>query len=313
VRIVVIGAGGFVGRHLTRTLLDQRHHVHAIVRRSSSAMTHPVTVMSEIGQGALADVLREVRADAIVNLAAAGVAPGDRDVAQLVATNVDLPAIVVVAASTAGVRAVVHVGSSAEYAARRDATCLREDASLETRRLYGASKAAGTLLARAAGEHLEVPVAIARLFNVFGPGEASHRLFPTLVRNLEARTRVPLSEGSQMRDFMHVQEACEAIGLLIGRLAESPSIAGCYNVSSGRPVSVADFARTVARAMEADPGLLDFGAIPMRPDDLAAVVGAPDSIRRAIGWSCTLPLAQAVDAAVAQMRTPEIATGTASC
>jgi nucleoside-diphosphate-sugar epimerase len=143
-----------------------------------------------------------------------------------------------------------------------------------------------------------MPVAVLRLFSVFGADEAPHRLFSSLVASLSSASAVPLSPGTQIRDFMHVDDACDGIHAMMQAMASRPALAGIYNLSTGTGTAVAAFAREVAAAMGAEPALLQFGALPFRPDDLPWVVGAAGKLQLAIGWRVRRPLTEAIADAV---------------
>lgn len=298
-RVLVTGGNGFIGRRLIARLHETSgHDVTAVVRDAARASLACRTIaLREPSVGQLHDVVMQQKPDAIVHLAAAGVDPRDRDVGRLTDINAVWPAALVRAAAEATIPSVIIAGSSAEYAAPLDDRSIPEDAALEYRKLYGATKAAGCLLALASGSALGVDVAVLRLFNVYGEGEAPHRLLPSIVSAARAGRQILLSAGTQVRDFVDVDDACGAIeaavlGLRSGRLESGP-----YNVCSGTGTTVAAFATAVVDALGADRGLLQFGAVPLRPDDLARLVGDPKKFSNATGWSARelrLGIAQAV-------------------
>ncbi|MGE6527574.1 NAD-dependent epimerase/dehydratase family protein [Pseudomonas sp. NPDC077382] len=300
-RVLLTGASGFLGRRLATKLAVDGHEILALIRAPIDIPNVEQLIIPRLDADTLARVLDGQRFDAAVNVAAAGVRPDDRDVIDLNEVNASLPWRLVKQASERGARAFVHIGSSAEYLPSTLDGLLTEDSPLESRKLYGATKAAGTLLASAAGRALDLPVACLRLFNIFGPGEAGHRLFPSLVSRLGRHERVPLSEGSQVRDFMHVDDACSAIVTALLCLGNNPALAGIYNIASGEGTSVKQFASEVAHCVGDRAALLDFGAIPFRPDDLPFVVGNPSAFRHSFGWSPSMDVRHAVEAAVADV------------
>lgn len=239
--------------------------------------------------------------DGMIHLAAAGVNPGDRDRHAIFDVNATLAPQIVSLAAALGVKAVVMVGSSAEYSAAREAQPLTEDAPLETQKIYGASKAAGGILALASGAGEALPVGVLRLFNVFGPGEAAHRLLPALARSLANEQPVRLSPGTQIRDFVHVDDVCAGLIAALRALSDGRMVSGAYNLATGNGVAVGEFARTVAASMNADPALLQFGALPFRPDDLHYVVGNPSRLRAACGWSPRISLVAGIANTLAEL------------
>jgi nucleoside-diphosphate-sugar epimerase len=219
----------------------------------------------------------------------------------MVRVNTLLPACLVELAAKRGARAVVIAGSSAEYSGPKAGERLNESAPVETMKLYGASKAAGGILALALGAVHGLPIGVVRLFNVYGPGEAPQRLLPTLVRHLKAGEPVPLSVGTQVRDFVHVDDACAGLWAVLCALAEGRMAGGPYNLATGAGRSVAEFACITARSMGAPGSLLDFGAIPMHPDEIPFLVGDPTALNNACSWGATRSLDQGIAAAVAEL------------
>ena len=309
-RIMLTGASGFLGARLARTLIARGvDEVLSLGRRASDVAGVRNLVTPDFSREALTRTLGDVRFDALFHLAAAGVHPADRDAATLFETNTCVPARLVAFTQRAGARAIVIAGSSAEYRQPASATPVLESDAMETERAYGASKAAGSMLALAQGAASGIPVAVLRMFNLYGPGEASHRLFRALHDGLGTGRRVPLSAGTQIRDFVQVDDACDGLLLALGTLLDGTMPSGAYNLASGIGCSVADFARMTARAMRADESLIDFGALPMRADDLPYLVGDATRLHRSTGWvprrTLTLGLAQSL----AEMPQPNLLNG----
>lgn len=240
--------------------------------------------------------------DVVVHLAAAGVNPAQRDCAALSRINGVLPYELVDIAASRGAQAVIIAGSSAEYAYSGKRTILNEDAPLESSKIYGATKAAGGIMALAHGAARKIPVAILRIFNVYGHGEASYRLFPTLVEALNRKAKVPLSAGTQIRDFIYIDDVCAAFCEVLQKLAAGEMGSGAHNLATGSGCSVADFAKIVTRQIGAEEGLLDFGALPMRPDDVAYLVGDPSRLQQSTAWRPAWTIEEGVSAALEAYR-----------
>jgi nucleoside-diphosphate-sugar epimerase len=192
-------------------------------------------------------------------------------------------------------------GTFSEYRSPSAQELLSEDSPLEQGKLYGSSKAAGGLMAGAIALGSSVGFRLLRLFKVYGAGEASHRLLPALVTGLTKRERVAISAGTQVLDFVYIDDVVEAMMRADAHCLEKGGIA-TWNVANGRPQSVREFAEQVAAAMNADASLLGFGAIAMRKDDEPWLVGSPDRLRSELGWQPSIGLKDGVRAAVAALR-----------
>jgi GDP-4-dehydro-6-deoxy-D-mannose reductase len=299
--ILLTGASGFIGTRLIRHLSLAGATIVSVGRRAPDAAAGGSTHLpvSELSAAAIRAAVGGTRIDAIVHLAAAGVRPGDRDAQLLTQLNAILPAELPALGREIGARAIIIAGSNAEYA-RHDGP-IEERCTLETVKLYGATKAAGGLLAVANGIAHAVPTVNLRLFNVFGPGEAAHRLLPSLVDALAAGVAVPLSTGLQVRDFVHVDDVCRAILMAIEGAIDGSVPSGHYNVCTGHGHSVRDFALAVAKHMGVSPSLLNFGALPLRPDDLPRVVGSPDAFMSRVSWHPAQPFDSQLAQAVAEL------------
>ena len=289
--VLVTGGTGFIGRHLIERLLQDGEHIVMLTRPSSivpeaiPGRVERVECTSDWSQKNLATTLKDYDFSLIYHLASYGVMPGNRNIMPMVEINATLPATLVLLAAerSAG---MVMTGTCAEYMKPDSTIPLAEEAPLEMNKLYGTSKAAGGLLASAAAQQVAVNLRILRLFNVYGPGEASHRLLPSLWRNLRAGEHVSLSEGTQVRDFVYIKDAVESVVQAGNSICnnEHENFTAIWNVCTGNGSTVRSFARMMASLMEVPCDLLGFGDIPMREDEVPWLVGAPDRIQSELGW-----------------------------
>jgi nucleoside-diphosphate-sugar epimerase len=252
----VTGATGFVGQFCVATLLERGISVHAISRnappeKTTGVVWHRADLLAN--PAAAETILRQAQPTHLLHLAWE-TAHGDYWHA---ATNADW-----LAASLRLVRQffehggnrVVTVGSGAEYASG-GAPCHEHATPCAPLTLYGSCKHALNLgtarLVPSAAAH-----AHARLFQVYGPGEDPRRLVPTVLRHLRDSTPLPCTAGNQLRDFVYVEHAAQAlVALLLGQ------VAGPVNIASGRPMTVRDFALSLAICARADAKLLQFGDV----------------------------------------------------
>jgi len=299
VKVLVTGASGFIGRNMLRMLLNQGYEVASIGRHTVDTPGVEEIIIPRLDYDELDNAFEGRGVDAIVHLAAAGVNPHDRDDVEVMRVNSLLPGILVLLAAKYQIKSVVVAGSSSEYQVTRGTQKLNESSALECKKLYGATKAAGSLLALSQGEVHQVPVAIVRLFNAYGPGEAPHRLLPSLLSNLWAGNEVKLSLGTQIRDFVYIADVCSGLIAVMNALTGSVSNSGVYNLSTGIGNSVRDFALTVASIMAVDDDLLKFGALPFRPDDEPYVVGDNKAIKQLCGWSPQFSMSDGIAEVVA--------------
>jgi len=300
---LVTGASGFIGVHLVARLLSEGSRVTALVRSSSALPAEwqghvHIIVCDDFSEGNLRRLLN-VPCERVFHLAAYGVRPNHRSNDEMLRINVTLPALLAQLCAEWRAR-MVMAGTFSEYRSPSTRDLLSEDSPLEQGKLYGSSKAAGGLLAGAIANGSGTGFRLLRLFKTYGAGEAAHRLLPALVNGLARGERVAISAGTQVRDFLYIDDAVEAMLRADAHCGESGGIA-TWNVATGRAHSVREFAECVAAAMKVDRSLLGFGAIDMRKDDEPWLVGSPDLLRSELGWQPSIGLDDGVRAAVAAL------------
>ncbi len=188
-------------------------------------------------------------------------------------------------------------GSCAEYGwDGLDGPCVEGVTPLAPATLYGAAKHATHVAAEAFARQEGLSLAWGRVFFSFGPGEAPGRLVAAVARGLLAGEDVPVSEGSQVRDFIAVEELGEAFAALV-----CSDVDGAVNVASGRGVAVRDLVALVARETGRED-LVRPGALAPRPDDPPFLVADTGRLERETGWRAQEPLEDGIARAVAWWR-----------
>lgn len=302
VDVLVAGGGGFVGSALVRVLVAGGHRVSVMTTGSPTPDRLLRTLRLEHWHpAAVAAAEPAPRYDWIFNLAAYGVDPGQNDPEASRLANAELPLAFVDMARRAGASALVHAGSAFEYAEPTQRRRLRESDPLETSKHYGMNKAAGSLAVVEAARKSGLNAVVTRLFGVYGAGEKPWRLLPSLHARLTKGEAVPLTEGSQVRDFLYVEDAVAGLIALAGAIATGSRAPDILNLCSGVEVTVRRFAETVADSLGASRGLLQFGAIPMRPHEIPYLVGDPSRLHEATEWHPAHSLQRGVVAATAEL------------
>lgn len=301
-RVLVAGSGGFVGAALVAALTRGGHDI-SVMTAGSSISPHSVRVLrlDQWHPHRVVEAESEPRYDWIFNAAAYGVDPSQVDAEAAHVANAELPLAFVDLARRSGARALVHVGSCFEYAELAERRPLRESDPLETVKTYAASKAAGSRAVIEAARESDINAVVARLFGVYGAGERPWRLLPSLHGNLVRGQSVALSEGSQVRDYLHIDDAAAGLVALAAAISDGSQAASVVNLCSGIEVTVRRFAETVADALGASRALLRFGAIPMRPREITYLVGDVDRLNSMTHWRPAYTLERGIAMAVAEL------------
>ncbi len=297
-RIVVTGAAGFIGSHLSERLLAADHAVtgldsfsrfysralkEANVAELRSARGFRLLEATAATPEGLAAAFRG--ADAACHLAGR---PGVRGgVAHWFETaNVRTTEAVLRAAAAAGLRRVVLASSSSVYGAA-DAP-VAEEAPLRPLSHYARSKLRAERLAARLAERLGIELVVLRYFTVYGPRQRPDMAFARFTATaLEGREMTLLGDGRQRRDFTYVGDACEATlaALTHGRPGQT------YNVSGGRPVAVGDAFSLLGDALGARARLTPAPADCREPRDTAADL---TRARADLGYEPAVALAEGV-------------------
>ncbi len=214
-RALVTGAGGFLGANLVRHLAAAGHQPIALTRSreipwrlQEIAEEVPMLALDLRDSAAIARTVEQARPQWLFHLAAHGAYSWQTDLSQMIAVNLAATAALLAAARAAGVQAFVNAGSSSEYGLKAHAP--REEERLEPNSHYAVTKAAGShLTALAAAEGL--PAVTLRLYSIYGPWEDPGRLVPALVREAARGGLPPLVGPQTARDFVYVDDCCEAL------------------------------------------------------------------------------------------------------
>jgi len=243
-RLLVTGAAGFIGSHYVRSLLtgawgleepDAVVVLDKLTYAGNRANLDPVAgdqrlrfVEGDILDRELVDRLT-TDVDAVVHFAAESHV--DRSIwgaAEFVMTNAVGTQTLLDSALRIGVDRFVHVSTDEVYGSIETGSW-DEEQPLQPNSPYAASKASSDLMARAYFRTHDLPVTITRCSNNYGPYQFPEKLIPRFVTNLTDGKTVPLyGEGTNVRDWLHVDDHCRAIHLVLtgGRPGETYNIGG---------------------------------------------------------------------------------------
>lgn len=285
-RVLLTGATGFVGANLARRLLRDGHELHVLIREAHDPWRIEelradleLRVVDLADPVSLASVVREIRPDWIFHLAAYGAYASQRDVDLAVGTNVAATIHLVDICSDLGFEAFVNTGSSSEYGFADHAPS--EDGPIAPNSLYAVTKAAATLYCQHIARRDGRRIVTLRLYSAYGPWEEPTRLVPQLVlEGLEGRLP-PLVSPHVARDFVFVDDICEAY--LLAAAGPTPPPGSVYNVGTGRQTRLRDLVALVRRILPiaVEPS---WGSMSDRAWDTTVWVADPRRIRDELGW-----------------------------
>lgn len=303
-RVVVLGAAGFIGRWVARAMSQAGAQVWLAARDVGAAervaadydIRGTIAEVDVTRPGDLLGLLREARPDVTCNLAGYGIDRREVDPQMATAINLELAAqllelVPVYAAPDWPGLSLLHAGSALEYGVVEGD--LAEDGPTRPTTVYGQTKHAATGLIETAVQAGRIRAVTARLFTVYGPGEHDGRLLPSIVSARATTDDIPMTTGTQRRDFTYVGDIAEGFA----RAAVSPLPGwATVNLATGRLHSVREFVEDAAAALGIPLTRFRFGAIPHRTDDMAHL---PVSVARARQWLSWIPTTTIAEGVVA--------------
>jgi NAD dependent epimerase/dehydratase len=243
-RVLVTGAGGFIGSHLCERLVELGAPVRALVEYNSlaswgwldeSACRNEVDVVLGDVRDADSVAAATEGIDTVFHLAALIAIPFSYEAPlAYMQTNAIGTANVLRAAQRAGCRLVVHTSTSEVYGTAQYVP-IDESHPLQAQSPYAASKIAADKLAESFHLALGVPVATLRPFNTYGPRQSARAVIPTILTQLLADETVGLGNLAPTRDFTFVTDTAEAFVLI----ADAPGAVGrVLNAGTGLEISI---------------------------------------------------------------------------
>lgn len=256
--VLVTGADGFIGSHLTEALLAEGYRVRALAQYNSfnywgwlDDVRHPAleVVSGDVRDG---DFCRELArgCDTIFHLAAliaipySYVAPDS-----YVDTNIRGTLNMLQAARDTGAGRIVVTSTSEVYGTARQVP-IPETHPRQPQSPYSATKIGADAIAASFYNAFDLPVVIARPFNTYGPRQSARAIIPTIIGQIaKGERRIKVGDLTPTRDFNYVADTCR--GFIA--LATAPGIEGRdINIATGTEVSMEQTLRTIARIMDAD-------------------------------------------------------------
>lgn len=314
-RVLVTGAGGFIGSHLCEVLVEQGAAVTAMCRYTSArdegnlrALDPEVRAalrveFADLRDGdALVDLARGV--DVVYNLAASISVPYSFvHPREVVMTNIEGTFNVLAAARAAEVPMMVQMSSSEVYGTAQY-TPIDERHPLDAQSPYAASKVGADKIAESFHLAFGMPVVVARPFNTFGPRQSLRAVIPTVVSQALGSGVIRLGALSPRRDFVYVRDTVDSLI----RLAGTPeAVGGTYNIATGRDVSVADVVTIVGDLLGLD---LETSSEEQRhrpeASEVHQLLGDASKLRELTGWEPRTSLEEALTSVIDWMRSTNL-------
>jgi NAD dependent epimerase/dehydratase len=257
-KVLVTGADGFIGSHLTETLVRRGHDVRAFVCYNSfnswgwlDQCEDDVKGRFEVVSGDIRDPhgVREAikGCSAIFHLAALIAIPFSyQSPNTYVETNVNGTLNVLQASRDLGVSRVIHTSTSEVYGSAQFVP-ISEQHPVQGQSPYSATKIAADQLAYAFYASFDLPVITVRPFNTYGPRQSARAVIPTIITQLlKYKGSIKLGSTSPTRDFSFVTDTVSGF---IAALESNKGVGEVFNIGSGFEISIDDTARLIAEIL----------------------------------------------------------------
>ena len=287
-RLVITGVTGTLGRNLVEELRGwSQCQILALVRPSSSLAKELGEVncrrIDFFDKEALTAVLTEFQPTCVVHCAASGMQSPRPAWLDVVRFNVDASLNLCESVSRVAGCQFIYIGTGLAYRDQAPGRALREDDALDTQHPYGASKAAADILVRSAAAEFGVPLTVLRPFSFSGLGDASSRLFPSILRAAVAQQPLPLTAGDQVRDHCAASDIAHGIAQSIQRRPEAGQPARIFNLGSGSSEPLRPMIERVVRELGIEVSL-EFGARALSPFEPRHLVADIAAAQAGLNW-----------------------------
>lgn len=293
-KILITGADGFIGSHLTEALVGQGYDVRAFVQYNSFNSWGWLEHCNSAIKGSLDVFSGDIRdprgvkiamkgCDVVLNLAALIAIPHSyHSPDSYVDTNIKGTLNVLQAAREVGARRVIHTSTSEVYGTAQYVP-ITEDHPLQGQSPYSATKIAADQLSYSFYSSFGLPVVIVRPFNTYGPRQSARAVIPTIITQIfNGQRQIKLGAVSPTRDFNYVMDT---VAGFIAALNSDLGLGEVVNLGSNFEISIGDTARLIADLMNVGIEILT-DEIRVRPEksEVQRLWADNTKAKRLFGW-----------------------------
>ena len=264
-KVLLTGADGFIGSHLTELLVRQGYDVRAFVLYNSFDSWGWLDRCAEDAKGQFEVFSGDIRdpsgvrqamegCDAVLHLAALIAIPYSyHSPDTYVDTNIKCTLNILQAARELGVAKVIHTSTSEVYGTARFVP-ITEEHPLQGQSPYSATKIGADQLALSFYASFQTPVCVIRPFNTYGPRQSTRAVIPTIITQLASGQRqIKLGAVHPTRDFNYV---ADTVSGFLAALQSYHGVGEVINLGSNFEISIEDTAQLIAEVMEIDLEIL---------------------------------------------------------
>ena len=311
-KVLVTGADGFIGSHLTESLLEKGYEVKAFAYYNSfntwgwlDSLSQEQLKEIEVFTGDIRDPngVREAMKgmDAVFHLAALIAIPFSyHSPDSYVDTNIKGTLNVLQAARQLETERVLVTSTSEVYGTARYVP-IDENHPYQGQAPYSATKIGADRLAESFYRSFQLPVSIVRPFNTFGPRQSARAVIPTIISQLLAgKEKIQLGSLTPTRDFNYVKDT--AAGFIA--IAESEKTIGEeINIATQQEISIGDLAREIISQINPKAEIIcDEQRLRPKKSEVNRLLGSNEKIRKLTDWKQQYTFAEGISETIEWMR-----------
>ncbi len=288
-RVLITGADGFIGSHVTHRLVAEGADVHTLTSEVSSVFPHRLVDLRgsiTIHEGNLMDrsamdaIVRTAKPAYIFHLGAyTHVGKSWQRVDECIQANIQGTVNLLQALADSGYERFVNTGTSEIYGDIE--VPFREDAVVNPISPYAVSKYAAERFCRLFQRAYGWPIVMLRPFNAYGPAQSPDRVIPEIIVRALRKEELAMTQARQTREFNYAPDLADGFVLA----ATAPDVEGeVINLGRGEEISMRDVATTILDIM-GKPIEPRFGALPERPTEIMRMYSDSTKAGERLGWA----------------------------
>lgn len=296
-KVLITGAGGFIGSHLSEALVEKGCRVRSFVRYNSrntwgwlenSSHRQGIEIVSgDIRDyDSVKDAMRDV--DIVFHLAALiGIPYSYVSSLAYIKTNVEGTYNVLQSARELGTGKIVHTSTSEVYGTAQFVP-ITEKHPINPQSPYAATKASADFLAMSFYRSFDMPISVIRPFNTYGPRQSARAIIPSIISQILTRKELFLGSLSPTRDFSYVSDIVRGF---LSAASSKESIGQVINLGSGSEVSIEQLANEIMSLAKEEVKIsLDHQRVRPPKSEVEQLVADNTKAKRLIGWEPTVSL-----------------------
>jgi nucleoside-diphosphate-sugar epimerase len=281
-KVLITGAGGFIGSHLTRRLVNEGADVHAFANstwRISDILEKVRCLSVDLSDmDKVTEALSDIKPEVVFHLAAKTNVERSEALSEAMVKSNIAGTLNLLDALKGDYRCFVNTGTCEEYG--NGPVPFKEDQMPIPVSPYSASKAAVTFFCQMYHRSFGWPIVTLRPFLTYGPSQGTHMLIPHVIESCIKNRDFSMTKGEQTREFNYVDDIVDGF-LRAG--SERRAIGEIINLGNGKEVKVLDVVTMIVRMIgnPVNPGI---GQLPYRPGETMHFYCDSSKAKRLLGW-----------------------------